>query len=195
MRSKELMDAVEHGQAFTVTRDGRSIGELVPLRQRRRFVSRVEFAAMSRPALAIDAGAFRGDQDAAADQARGAYGRQGAPARPAGHQHHAAARYSAGPSSLLPIVQLAATGSRTLCRPGPSCTRSRTSGPTYHPRSMSFYDTCVTPRYRNGPAGRRRLTGAEAFELESMDPRYIDIDGFWPKGADGKGPESVPIAN
>ena len=34
MRSKEIMDAVEHGQAFTVTRDGRSIGELVPLRQR-----------------------------------------------------------------------------------------------------------------------------------------------------------------
>jgi hypothetical protein len=28
-----------------------------------------------------------------------------------------------------------------------------------------------------------------------MDPCYIDIDGFWPKGADSKGPESVPIAN
>jgi hypothetical protein len=63
------------------------------------------------------------------------------------------------------------------------------------PRSMSFYDTCVAPRYRNGPTGRRRLTGAEAFELEGMDPCYIDIDGFWPKGADSKGPESVPIAN
>jgi hypothetical protein len=62
-------------------------------------------------------------------------------------------------------------------------------------RSMSFYDTCVAPRYRNGPTGRRRLTGAEAFELEGMDPCYIDIDGFWPKGADSKGPESVPIAN
>ena len=85
--------------------------------------------------------------------------------------------------------------SRPLRRPGPSCTRSRTSGPTCHPRSMSFYDTCVAPRYRNGPTGRRRLTGAEAFELEGMDPCYIDIDGFWPKGADSKGPESVPIAN
>jgi hypothetical protein len=63
------------------------------------------------------------------------------------------------------------------------------------PRSMSFYDTCVAPRYRNGPTGRRRLTGAEAFELEGMDPCYIDIDRFWPKGADSKGPESVPIAN
>jgi prevent-host-death family protein len=48
MRSKEIMDAVERGQAFTVTRDGHRIGELVPLRQRRRFVSRAEFAAMSR---------------------------------------------------------------------------------------------------------------------------------------------------
>ena len=29
MRSKEIMDAVERGQAFTVTRDGHRIGELV----------------------------------------------------------------------------------------------------------------------------------------------------------------------
>jgi hypothetical protein len=61
--------------------------------------------------------------------------------------------------------------------------------------SMSFYDTCVAPCHRNGPAARRRLTGAEAFELEGMNSCYIDIDGFWPKGADSKGPESVPIAN
>ena len=27
-----------------------------------------------------------------------------------------------------------------------------------------------------------------------MDPCYIDIDGFWPKGADSKSPESAPIA-
>jgi len=26
MRSKEIMDAVEHGQSFTVTRDGQSVG-------------------------------------------------------------------------------------------------------------------------------------------------------------------------
>jgi prevent-host-death family protein len=72
-RSKEIMDAVERGQAFTVTRDGHRIGELVPLRQRRQFVSRAEFAAMSHGAAAIDADAFRADQDAAADQARSAY--------------------------------------------------------------------------------------------------------------------------
>src|SRR6266700_123704 len=75
MRSKEIMDAVERGQAFTVTRDGHRIGELVPLRQRRRFVSRTEFAAMSRSAPVIDADAFRADQDTAADQAGSAYDR------------------------------------------------------------------------------------------------------------------------
>jgi prevent-host-death family protein len=75
MRSKEIMDAVERGQAFTVTRDGHRIGELVPLRQRRRFVSRTEFAAMSRSAPVIDADAFRADQDTAADRAGSAYDR------------------------------------------------------------------------------------------------------------------------
>ena len=73
LRSREIMDAVESGQAFTVTRDGRSIGELVPLRWRRRFVSRAEFAAMSRSASAFDPDAFRADQEAAADQASSAY--------------------------------------------------------------------------------------------------------------------------
>ncbi len=67
-RSKEIMDAVEAGQTFIVTRDGHRIGELIPLRRRRRFVPRQEFAAMSRTAAAIDLGAFRADQDAGADQ-------------------------------------------------------------------------------------------------------------------------------
>ena len=75
MRSKEIMDAVERGQAFTVTRDGHRIGELVPLRQRRRFVSRAEFVAMSRSAPVIDVDAFRADQDTATDQAGSAYDR------------------------------------------------------------------------------------------------------------------------
>jgi prevent-host-death family protein len=66
-RSREIMDAVEHGQSFTVTRDGHRIGELIPLRRRRRFVSRAEFAAMSRNAPAVDLDAFRADQDAAFD--------------------------------------------------------------------------------------------------------------------------------
>ena len=62
-RSKEIMDAVENGQAFTVTRDGHRIGELIPFR--RRFVTRQEFAAMSRAAASVDAEAFRADQEAA----------------------------------------------------------------------------------------------------------------------------------
>jgi len=67
-RSREIMDAVEHGQSFTVTRDGHRIGELIPLRRRRRFVPREEFAAMSRNAPAVDLDAFRADQEAALDQ-------------------------------------------------------------------------------------------------------------------------------
>jgi len=66
-RSREIMDAVEHGQSFTVTRDGHQIGELIPLRRRRRFISRQEFSAMSRNAPDGDLHAFRADQDAAAD--------------------------------------------------------------------------------------------------------------------------------
>jgi len=65
------MDAVERGESFTVTRDGHRIGELIPLRRRRRFVTRQEFAAMSRNAPAIDPEAFRADQDAAADSEDG----------------------------------------------------------------------------------------------------------------------------
>jgi prevent-host-death family protein len=70
-RSREIMDAVEHGQSFTVTRDGHRIGELIPLRRRRRFVPRQEFIAMSRNAPAIDLEAFRADQDAALDHEAG----------------------------------------------------------------------------------------------------------------------------
>ena len=67
IRSKEIMDAVENGQAFTVTRDGHRIGELIPLRRRRRFVPRQEFAVMSGTAALVDVKAFRADQEASAD--------------------------------------------------------------------------------------------------------------------------------
>jgi prevent-host-death family protein len=67
-RSREIMDAVEHGQSFTVTRDGHRVAELIPLRRRCRFVSRQEFGAMSRNAPGIDIETFRADQDAAADR-------------------------------------------------------------------------------------------------------------------------------
>jgi antitoxin (DNA-binding transcriptional repressor) of toxin-antitoxin stability system len=61
------MDAVEHGQSFTITRDGRGIGELIPLRLPCRFTSRQEFVAKSADAPSLDLEAFRADQDAAAD--------------------------------------------------------------------------------------------------------------------------------
>ena len=61
------MDAVERGESFIVTRDGYRIGELIPIRRRREFVSRQEFAAMSRNAPTSDLDAFRADQDAVAD--------------------------------------------------------------------------------------------------------------------------------
>ncbi len=59
------MDAVERGQSFIVTRGGHQIGELIPLRRQRRFVSRQEFAAMSQTAPGVSPDAFRADQDAA----------------------------------------------------------------------------------------------------------------------------------
>ncbi|MFE9813277.1 type II toxin-antitoxin system Phd/YefM family antitoxin [Streptomyces sp. NPDC005548] len=62
-RSKEIVDAVQGGQAFTVTRDGHRVGELIPLRRRCRFVPRAEFAAMSRMALGVSLDVFRDDQD------------------------------------------------------------------------------------------------------------------------------------
>lgn len=66
-RSKEIMDAVEGGQAFVVTRDGRRIGELVPRPRRRRFVPRADFSASSRSAPDMDLATFRDDQAAAYD--------------------------------------------------------------------------------------------------------------------------------
>ncbi|MFD8866338.1 prevent-host-death protein [Streptomyces sp. NPDC059590] len=57
-RSKEIMDAAQEAQAFTLTRDG----------HRRRFVPRGEFAAMPRTAPDISLNAFRADQDATTKQ-------------------------------------------------------------------------------------------------------------------------------
>ena len=45
-----------------MTRDGHRIGELLPLRGRRRFVGRAEFAALSGAAPDLDLTAFRRDQ-------------------------------------------------------------------------------------------------------------------------------------
>lgn len=64
LRSREIMDAVERGESFTVTRDGRRIGELIPMRAPRRFVTRVDFAMASNGAPSVDLDRFREDQDA-----------------------------------------------------------------------------------------------------------------------------------
>ncbi len=58
------MDAVEAGESFIVTRDGHPIAELVPLRRKRRFVTRAEFAHLSRTAPPVDLARFRADQAA-----------------------------------------------------------------------------------------------------------------------------------
>lgn len=62
-RSKEIMDSVEHGQSFTVTRDGHRIGELVPLRRRRTFIPREAFLAGSLGPRPVDVDRFRADLD------------------------------------------------------------------------------------------------------------------------------------
>jgi antitoxin (DNA-binding transcriptional repressor) of toxin-antitoxin stability system len=69
LRSKEIMDAVEGGQTFAVTRDGTPIAELVPLRRRRQFVGRSQVAHTWRSAPAVDLARFRADQESAYDDA------------------------------------------------------------------------------------------------------------------------------
>ncbi|MDX2971685.1 prevent-host-death protein [Kribbella solani] len=71
MRSREIMDAVQGGQTFVVTRDGHQIGELIPLRRKRKFVPRAEFSALSRTAPEVSLDAFRADQEAHAEQELG----------------------------------------------------------------------------------------------------------------------------
>ena len=63
MRSREIMDAVEQGSQFLVLRDGRQIGELIPLRRRCQFVPRAQFVAMSTGAPSLDLDRFRSDLD------------------------------------------------------------------------------------------------------------------------------------
>ena len=61
------MDAVEGGEAFTVTRDGREIAQLVPLRRRRRFIPAAEFLAASEVLPVVDPDRLRTDTDAVLD--------------------------------------------------------------------------------------------------------------------------------
>ena len=63
------MDSVERGESFVVTRDGRGIGELIPLRRNRRFVPRADFVFSSTLAASVDIERLRAEQDAVFDQA------------------------------------------------------------------------------------------------------------------------------
>lgn len=75
LRSREIMDSVERGQSFTVTRDGHRIGQLIPLGPRRTFISRDEFLAGWR-SPAVDPARFRADVDRAIDnEVNDPYGR------------------------------------------------------------------------------------------------------------------------
>jgi prevent-host-death family protein len=67
MRSREIMDAVERGESFTVTRDGREVGELIPVRRPKRFVLREDFARASRSMPSVDSDRLRADLDAVID--------------------------------------------------------------------------------------------------------------------------------
>ncbi|MFC4014418.1 type II toxin-antitoxin system Phd/YefM family antitoxin [Nonomuraea purpurea] len=62
-RSAEIMDGLERGERYAVTRNGHHIGDLVPIRRRRRTVSRAEFAAASRGMPRLDDRKYRDDMD------------------------------------------------------------------------------------------------------------------------------------
>ncbi len=65
--SGDIMRRLDQGETFIVTRNGKPVGELSPLR-RLRFVSSDTVAALFRHAPSIDATRFRADLDAIASQ-------------------------------------------------------------------------------------------------------------------------------
>lgn len=65
--SGEIMRALERGEEFVVTRNGRPVGELRPIR-RRTFVARAALLDALRGTAAIDAARFRSDVDEVLDQ-------------------------------------------------------------------------------------------------------------------------------
>lgn len=67
MRSREIMDAVERGEGFTVTRDGHRIAELVPIRRRREHVPVAQLLAHWRGASLPDPDRLRDDLDRLTD--------------------------------------------------------------------------------------------------------------------------------
>ena len=65
--SGRIMRALDDGQSFVITRNGRPVGELRPLR-RDRFVDAVTVVEVFRHAPAVDAASFREDLDRYVEQ-------------------------------------------------------------------------------------------------------------------------------
>ncbi len=65
--SGAIMRSVEHGESFTITRNGTPVGRLIPLR-RRTFVPREEVLAAFATAPALDPERFRSDLDGVLEQ-------------------------------------------------------------------------------------------------------------------------------
>ena len=65
--SGEIMRAVDRGESFVVTRNGKEVGELTPIRARQ-FVSAEAATAAFAGAPALDSEQFRADVDALLDQ-------------------------------------------------------------------------------------------------------------------------------
>ena len=66
-RSGDIMRGLDEGETYIVTRNGRPVGELSPMR-RLRFVAAATVSEAFRDAPSIDADTFRGDLDAPLDQ-------------------------------------------------------------------------------------------------------------------------------
>ncbi|WP_214110420.1 prevent-host-death protein [Acrocarpospora catenulata] len=62
-RSAEIMNGLERGESYAATRNSSKIGDLNPIRHRRRFVSRADFAAMSQSMPILDDRKYREDMD------------------------------------------------------------------------------------------------------------------------------------
>jgi prevent-host-death family protein len=68
-QNAQILDAVEAGESFVVTRNGEPVAELRPLvRGRRQFVSKAEIAKLAAEGPHLDATAFRRDLEQAIDQ-------------------------------------------------------------------------------------------------------------------------------
>ena len=65
--SGKIMRAVDRGESFVVTRNGKDVGELTPIRARQ-FVSAAVAAAAFADAPPVDAEHFRADVDELLDQ-------------------------------------------------------------------------------------------------------------------------------